>query len=128
MKKKISQAAVSGSVSVLLTVLLLIPVAFGVEHGIIDFNHKKNIVLLCLLLSSFLCQLLLAPQKGGGVSSLISASVTVLLIILLTVSTKNTLFSFKGITPVFAAGYAGTMIGTLFKKNKKPDYKKKTHR
>lgn len=127
LKQSVWTGLKAGSVSMLLSLVLLVPVAWMMAGGTIEMVGEKFITAAVALLSSVAAAMIIKNKRGGNrlVSAFSGTAAVLLLIALLIPCMNGARFRLGELAPVLMSTMAGMLLGSMSKINKKYRQKKK---
>ncbi len=112
---------VTGSMTVLTAIVLMIPASYMICSGYASQKHYLIIAMICVLFGGLLWARILKKKRGGETVKYLlaaAASLTMILLLLTITITKNSMH-LMSLLPGIASGSAGILIGASVKINKK---------
>ena len=112
---------VTGSMTVLTAIVLMIPVSYMICSGYVSQENNLIIAMICVFFGGLLWARILQKKRGGETVKYLlasTASLAMILILLTMTITKNSMH-LMSLLPGIASGSAGILIGASVKINKK---------
>ena len=119
--KIIWSAVRTGAITMLTSLILLLPVSWMIYKGVVEVNAGKLISILVIGICAFITQMIVNQRWGGGgvIGALLGCGIMLILLLLLTASMKDARWNLSGMLPAAGAGGVGMLMGSLIKINKK---------